>query len=151
MNGVNPVGRRGEKLTTKKWQWAPAIYVASLLLMNILSTPLGVAEMPDECPEGSDNCDKRTIPLDVGEEELHQVMEEWAHDRSFTTTFSPGHIVDRTLFMQFPDDVLYVNECGSVDLFSKSRLGSSDLGVNSDRLDELVEYLNGYDFETTCQ
>ena len=119
--------------------------------MNLLSTPLGVAEMPDECPEGSNNCDERTIALDVGEEELHQVMEEWAHDRSLTTTFSPGHIVDRTLFMQFPDDLLYVNECGSVDLFSKSRLGSSDLGVNSDRLDELVEYLNGYEFETTCQ
>ena len=138
-------------MTAKKWQWAPAIYVASLLIMNILSMPFGVNEMPEECPVDSMNCDKRTIELNVGEEELHAVMEEWAHDRSFTTTFSQGHIIDRTLFMQFPDDVLYVNECGSIELFSKSRLGSSDLGVNSDRLDELVEYLNGYDFETTCQ
>ena len=119
--------------------------------MNILSMPFGVSEMPDECPEDSMNCDERTLELNVGEDELHQVMEEWAHERSFTTTFSEGHITDRTMIMQFPDDVLYVNECGSVELFSKSRLGSSDLGVNSDRLDELVEYLNGYNFETTCQ
>tara|TARA_B110000495_G_scaffold75542_1_gene64704 strand:- start:125 stop:541 length:417 start_codon:yes stop_codon:yes gene_type:complete len=138
-------------LTTKKWQWAPAIYVVVLLLMNILSTPFGVSEMPDACPEDSMNCDYRTIELDISEEEFHEVMKEWAHDRSFTTTFSPGHIVDRTLVMQFPDDVLYVNECGSVDIFSKSRLGQSDLGVNSDRLDELEEYLLDYDFETTCQ
>ena len=138
-------------LESKKWQWGPAVYVAGLLLMNILSMPFGVSEMPDECPEDSMNSDKRTIALDVGEEEFHAVMEEWAHDRSFTTTFSEGHIVDRTPFMQFPDDVLYSNECGEIELFSKSRLGRSDLGVNSDRLDEIETYLLESDFETTCQ
>lgn len=138
-------------MSAAKWQWLPAMYVAGLLLMNIMSIPLGYSEMPDECPEGSHNCDYRTITLDVGEEELHDAMEEWAHDRSFTTTFSPGHIVDRTLVFQFPDDVHYSNECGTVDLFSKSRLGSYDYEVNSDRLDEIQEYLLEYDFETTCQ
>ena len=136
---------------SKPWQWAPAIYLAGLLLMNILSIPFGVSEMPEECPEGSMNCDYRTIQLDVSEEELDDAMREWAREKSFTTTFSPGHIVDRYLVFQFPDDVHYSNDCGTVDLFSKSRLGRSDLGVNSERLDQLEEYLLDYDFETTCQ
>ena len=119
--------------------------------MNILSIPFGVSEMPEECPEGSMNCDYRTIQLDVSEEELDDAMREWAREKSFTTTFSPGHIVDRSLVFQFPDDVHYSSDCGTVDLFSKSRLGRSDLGVNSERLDELEEYLLDYDFETTCQ
>jgi len=59
--------------------------------------------------------------------------------------------VDRTLFMQFPDDVHYSNECGTVELFSKSRLGRSDYGVNEDRVDEIVDFLMDYNFESTCQ
>lgn len=143
-------GHAGDFLS-KAWQWAPAIYLAGLLLMNIISTPFGVSEMPDECPEGSMNCDYRTIQLDVSDEELDDVMRDWANERSFTTTFSQGHIVDRTPLFQFPDDVYYSNDCGTVDIFSKSRLGISDLGVNSERLDELEEYLLDYDFDTTCQ
>ena len=119
--------------------------------MNIISIPFGTFEMPEDCPEDTWNCDKRTIALDVSDEELHQAMEEWSDERSFTTTFSEGHIVDRTLFLQFPDDVIYENECGAVELFSKSRIGRSDYGVNVDRMDEIVEYLLQYDFETTCQ
>ena len=136
---------------SKAWQWGPAIYLAGLLLMNVLSIPFGVSEMPEECPEGSMNCDYRTLQLDVSDEELDEAMRDWAHERSFTTTFSPGHIVDRSLVFQFPDDVHYSNDCGTVDIFSKSRLGRSDLGVNSERLDDLEEYLLDYDFETTCQ
>ena len=136
---------------SKAWQWAPAMYIACLLLMNILSTPFGVSEMPDDCPADTYNCDYRIIALDVGEEELHDVMEEWAHERSFTTTFSKGHIVDRTLVFQFPDDIHYSNECGTVELISMSRLGSYDYGVNADRLDEIVKFLMESDFETTCQ
>ena len=151
MNGANLAGNDGENLQSQKWQWAPAIYIACLLVMNILSSPLEISEMPEDCPEDSMNCDKREVELDVGEDELHQAMQQWADQRSFTTTFSQGHIVDRTLFMQFPDDVLYSNECGIVELFSKSRLGRSDLGVNTERLDDLVEFLMNYEFKTTCQ
>ena len=116
-----------------------------------MSTPFATSEMPDECPDGSMNCEFRIIALDVSDEELHQAMYEWQESRGFTTTFSEGHIVDRTLFMQFPDDVHYSNECGTVELFSKSRLGRSDYGVNKDRVNEIVDFLMAYDFESTCQ
>ena len=135
----------------KSWQWLPAIYLAALLLMNLMSTSFATSVMPDECPDGSMNCEFRIIALDVSDEELHQAMYEWQESRGFTTTFSEGHIVDRTLFMQFPDDVHYSNECGTVELFSKSRLGRSDYGVNKDRVDEIVDFLMDYDFESTCQ
>ena len=135
----------------KSWQWLPAIYLAALLLMNLISTPFATTVMPDECLDGSMNCEFRIIALDVSDEELHQAMYEWQESRGFTTTFSEGHIVDRTLFMQFPDDVHYSNECGTVELFSKSRLGRSDYGVNKDRVNEIVDFLMAYDFESTCQ
>ena len=119
--------------------------------MNILSTPLAPDGMPKECAENSRNCDHRQITLDVSGEELHKAMEEWADSRGFTTTFREGHIVDRTLFMQFPDDVTYLNQCGWIEVHSESRLGGSDFGVNSDRLDDLEEFLQSYKFETMCQ
>ena len=56
-----------------------------------------------------------------------------------------------TMFLQFPDDVTYENRCGMVEVNSQSRIGGSDFGVNSDRLDDLEEFLQSYDFKTTCQ
>ena len=53
--------------------------------------------------------------------------------------------------MQFPDDVTYDNKCGYVEVHSQSRIGGSDFGVNSDRLDDLESFLNSHEFETTCQ
>ena len=44
-------GSAGEDMAAAKWQWLPAMYVAGLLLMNIMSIPLGYSEMPEECPE----------------------------------------------------------------------------------------------------
>ena len=119
--------------------------------MNIGSIPFSTSEMPDDCPDDSWNCDKRVIALDVSDEELHQAMEEWVESRGLTSTFSEGHIVDRTFFMQFPDDVTYENKCGWIEVHSESRIGGSDFGLNADRLDDLEEFLESYEFETTCQ
>ena len=109
--------------------------------MNLLSIPLAPEGMPEDCPENSRNCERRQIMLDVGEEELHEAMEEWVDTRIFTASFSEGHIVDRTLLMQFPDDVTYENKCGGIEVQSESRIGGSDFGVNADRLDDLEDFL----------
>ena len=145
------VGSAGDFLSSRTWLWAPALYIVGLIVMNVLSIPLATDTMPDDCPENSGNCDHRQITLNVSDEELHQAMEEWVDTRGFTTTFSEGHIVDRTLFLQFPDDVTYDNKCGYVEVHSQSRIGGADFGVNSDRLDDLESFLKSYDFETTCQ
>jgi len=144
-------GNAGDPLASRAWIWAPALYIVGLVVMNVLSVPLATETMPDSCPENSRNCDHRQIMVDVGDEELHKAMEEWVGTRAFTATFSEGHIVDRTLLMQFPDDVTYENKCGYIEVNSQSRLGGSDFGVNADRLDDLEDFLKSYDFETTCQ
>ena len=145
------VGNAGDCLSRRIWLWAPAAYLAGLLLMNILSMPFAPDGMPDECPGNSRNCDHRQIMIDVSDDELHQAMEEWVDSRGFTSTFSEGHVVDRTFFMQFPDDVTYENKCGWIEVHSESRIGGSDFGLNADRLDDLEEFLESYEFETTCQ
>ena len=144
-------GNVGDYLSNRAWIWAPALYVVGLVVMNLLSVPLATETIPDKCSENSRNCDHRQIMIDVSDEELHKAMEEWVSTRIFTATFSEGHIVDRTLFMQFPDDVTYENKCGYIEVNSQSRLGGADFGVNANRLDDLESFLNSYNFETTCQ
>tara|TARA_B100001540_G_scaffold61299_1_gene55126 strand:- start:4262 stop:4621 length:360 start_codon:yes stop_codon:yes gene_type:complete len=119
--------------------------------MNVLSIPFAPDGMPEDCPENSRNCERIQIMLDVSDEELHKAMEDWVDTRIFTASFSEGHIVDRTLLMQFPDDLTYENKCGWIEVQSESRIGGSDFGVNADRLDDLEEFLDSYDFKTTCQ
>ena len=149
--GPRNLAQKVIQLSSRFWLSLPAVYFAGLILLNIISIPFATNEMLDDCPEYSYNCDYRIIALDVSTDELHEAMESWADQRSITTTFSEGHIVDRTFFMQFPDDVHYSNECGTVEIFSKSRLGVGDLGVNADRIDDIVSFLEEYDFKTTYQ
>ena len=144
-------GNVGDPLSNRTWIWAPALYILGLIVMNVLSAPLATETIPDGCPDNSANCDHRQIMIDVSDEELHKAMEEWVGTRGFSATFSEGHIVDRTLLMQFPDDVTYENKCGYIEVNSQSRLGGADFGVNADRLDDLESFLKSYDFETTCQ
>ncbi len=144
-------GNVGDPLSNRTWIWAPALYILGLIVMNVLSAPLATETIPDGCPDNSANCDHRQIMIDVSDEELHKAMEEWTDTRAFTASFSEGHIVDRTLFMQFPDDVTYQNKCGYIEVNSQSRIGGGDFGVNSDRLDDLESFLKSYDFTTTCQ
>ncbi|MGB0603080.1 MAG: DUF1499 domain-containing protein, partial [Candidatus Poseidoniaceae archaeon] len=120
-------------MASRAWIWAPALYIVALVVMNVLSVPLATETMPEACPENSGNCDHRQIMINVSDEELHKAMEEWVDTRAFTATFSEWHIVDRTLLMQFPDDVTYENKCGYIEVNSQSRLGGSDFGVNADR------------------
>ncbi len=145
------IGSVGDFLKIKSRLWVPVAYIAGLILMNLLSIPLAPDGMPEDCPENSRNCERMQIMLDVSDEELHKAMEDWVDTRIFTASFSEGHIVDRTLFMQFPDDLTYENKCGLIEVQSESRIGGSDFGVNADRLDNLEKFLKSYDFETTCQ
>jgi len=144
-------GNDGDELANRPLFLAPLIYIACLIGMNIMSMPLAPDNMPEECPENSRNCDHRQIMINVSDDELHKAMEDWVDTRIFTASFSEGHIVDRTMFAQFPDDVTYENNCGWIEVHSESRIGGSDFGVNSDRLDDLEDFLESYEFETTCQ
>ena len=127
-------------------------YLGMVVSINLISIPFALDEMQEQCPEGSRNCAHMTLSLNVPESEFNSAMEEWESTRVFTSTFEEGHIVDRTPFMQFPDDVYYENNCGSIELHSQSRLGGSDLGVNQNRLDNLKDFLDEYEWSgEVCQ
>lgn len=123
-----------------------AIYPILLVLIQLMSLPSALDIMPESCSPDSNNCDHRVIVLDVSDEALDKAMKEWQSSLIFTSSFEQGHIVDRTLFMQFPDDIFYENSEQGVILHSQSRLGKSDLGVNAARMDSLEEFLLANDW-----
>ena len=61
-----------------------------------------------------------------------------------------GSYLSNTDFFFFPDDIYVNSSClensnqSVVTLQSQSRLGNGDLGVNFERLSELISYLNNY-------
>ena len=135
----------------KKSLIAIGVYLCILLFITLVSMRSSIEVMPEDCAIDSQNCAHIELELNVSNEELHQAMEEWQSSRIFTSSFEEGHIVDRTLFMQFPDDILYENNCGTIEIHSQSRLGKSDFGVNKERIDLIEEFLEDYDWQTTCQ
>ncbi len=42
-------------------------------------------------------------------------------------------------------------DVAGIEVQSESRIGGSDFGVNADRLDDIEDFLESYDFKTTCQ
>jgi uncharacterized protein (DUF1499 family) len=121
-------------------------YLGLLILIQLLSLSTSLDEMPESCPQDSQNCDHRIIEIDVSDEALDNAMKDWQSGLIFTSSFEQGHIVDRTLFMQFPDDIFYENSDQGIILHSQSRLGKSDLGVNAARMDSLEELLLANDW-----
>ncbi len=152
---------------------AIALWLVLVLLIQ-LAAPNNVQEtMPLECPIDSQNCvriaadgasfraDGLQSPVVNGSIwEARDVIQTWLVDgRGGTSLYSSSetsslgaymHGVDRTNFLFFPDDLYVLSECADdghstkITLQSKSRLGVSDLGVNHDRLSELVSYLESY-------
>ncbi|HIF45637.1 MAG TPA: DUF1499 domain-containing protein [Candidatus Poseidoniales archaeon] len=133
-------------ISRKKISISIAIYPILLVLIQLMSLPSALDIMPESCPPDSLNCDHRIIALEVSNQTLDQAMEDWQSSLIFTSSFEQGHIVDRTLFMQFPDDIFYQNSDQGIILHSQSRLGKSDLGVNAARMDSLEEFLIAYEW-----
>ena len=81
---------------------------------------------------------------------LQQYIDDSGADVLFEEKQESGesytHLVERTVFWRFPDDVaVHVavvdeNSC-TLELHSQSRLGGGDLGVNPARLDGLYNAL----------
>ena len=118
------------------------------------------------CLESSGNCahlggeaDHRmdgefTLTLNQSAEQVWSALQQYIDDSGADVLFeekresgeSYTHLVERTVFWRFPDDVaVHVvvvdeNSC-TLELHSQSRLGGGDLGVNPARLDGLYNAL----------
>ena len=120
----------------------------------------GHTTMPS-CPQQTMNCSflsgDQTVRMDAGlatviEANVSEVWDAWtawsddnglreSHDAVEEGGEHFSHRVAITPFWRFPDDVvvLFVPEgdATSITLYSASRLGQGDLGVNPDRLESL--------------
>ena len=92
--------------------------------------------------------------MDANVSEVWAAFESWSDDEDLILEYDRigedgehfSHRVAITPFWRFPDDVIVKftpvdEQSTSVSLYSSSRLGVSDLGVNPDRLTDLHEAL----------
>ena len=127
----------------------------------VLGAPNPEHKTMPSCPEQTMNCASlsanETVRMDAGlatvvEANVSEVWEAWVvwsndnglrevHDDIETGGEHFSHRVAITPFWRFPDDVVVhfvpQGDDTAIALYSSSRLGQSDLGVNPERLDRL--------------
>ncbi|RAH14753.1 MAG: hypothetical protein CMB56_004735 [Methanobacteriota archaeon] len=144
-----------------------------VLTIQIIAPSPSVYVMPANCPEKSGNCvriaydgssyrynnlDPPVIQASISE--VNSVISDWfsddrrgkilhtVTDAKSNTSFL--HIKENTKFFYFPDDIYVKTNCLEfsnstvVTLQSQSRLGNGDMGVNFERLSELINFLENY-------
>ena len=137
----------------------PAVWIASVMLIQILGafTAPSSSDMPDQCPEESRNCARMMMGIDGTPEAVLSATMDWVEMQEQTRveqeSETTSHIVFRTPLMMFPDDVFIETGCTEngtwIQVHSESRLGYGDMGVNQNRIDDLLEHLTTIEFETS--
>ena len=142
---------------------APWLFVQGWILV---SAPTPEHTTLPTCPEGTQNCASIgeggsvrmdasfSETMDANVSELWAAYESWSNGEDLIVEYDRigedgehfSHRVAITPFWRFPDDVVVkftpVDDTSTlVSLYSSSRLGVSDLGVNPDRLANLHEAL----------
>ena len=129
----------------------PAIWIACIILIQILgafAAPVS-SEIPEECPEGSQNCARVMMGLDGTPEEVHSAAMNWVESQGRTEvevqSETTSHTVFRTAWMLYPDDFFIETGCTEngtwIQIHSESRLGIGDMGVNQNRIDALLDHM----------
>lgn len=144
-----------------------------VLTIQIIAPSPIITVMPANCPENSGNCvrvaydgssyrynnlDPPVIQASILE--VNSVISDWfSNERGSKILHSSLdsnsssyflHIKENTKFFYFPDDVFVKSNCLGdsnstvVTLQSQSRLGNGDMGVNFERISELIVYLEQY-------
>jgi|TARA_B100001540_G_scaffold317262_1_gene349712 uncharacterized protein (DUF1499 family) len=148
------------------------VWIVVVLTIQVLAPSPTVNQMPENCPENSGNCVRVDYNgssyrynnleppiISASTSEINEVISGWFSDEGGKILFSSMdensgsnflHIKESTDFFFFPDDVYVNSRCledsnlSVVILQSQSRLGNGDLGINFERLSELISYLNNY-------
>ncbi|MFL2975594.1 MAG: DUF1499 domain-containing protein [Candidatus Thalassarchaeaceae archaeon] len=145
-------------------------YLLSILSIHIAApdNPIEPEKFPTSCPEDSINCSMiapnhhrsgniTEIRINASLDEVMDEVRKWVDSQSGTTTIGDWpeqtHAVFRTLILRFPDDFVVRGFCDSGDsvlhVYSKSRLGISDLGVNKARVESFAEHMINVEMATS--
>ena len=135
----------------------PVIWISCVLLIQVLGgfAAPSSSEIPEKCPDGSQNCSRIFVNFDTSSQELHSAAMNWIQSQDRTSIADEGenssHTVFRTKWMMFQDDFFLETGCTEngawIQIHSESRLGVGDGGVNQNRIDALLEYLDSVEFE----
>lgn len=148
-----------------------SVYLLSIISIHIVAPNEVIQpdDFPLNCPEGSLNCSMigpntyrsgELIQLSFNSN-LGDVMEEvrtWIDAQSGTNVIGDWpeqtHSVFRTLMFRFPDDFVVKGFCDEgktvLHVYSKSRLGISDLGVNKARVMSFAEHMSNVEMPTSA-
>ena len=115
------------------------------------------SEMPEECPEGSQNCARMMMGIDGTPEEVHSAAMNWVESQGRTEvelqSETTSHTVFRTPWMLYLDDFFVETGCTEngtwIQIHSESRLGIGDNGVNQERIDALLDHMVTVELETS--
>lgn len=146
------------------------IYMMAIISIQIVA-PNSVVEpdnFPNSCPENSMNCTLIGPNPHRGEgimeirfnSNFSNIMEEvglWSQSEPRTEVLGKWsnqiHIVFRSYLWKFPDDFIVNLHCDEGEtvmyIYSKSRLGIDDLGVNDDRVSKFVEHISEVEISTS--
>jgi len=137
----------------------PAIWIACIMLIQILGafTAPSSSEMPEECPEGSQNCARVMMGIEGTPEEVHTAAMNWVDSQGRTEieaqSETTSHTVFRTPWMLYPDDFFIQTGCTEngtwIQIHSESRLGIGDMGVNQERIETLLDHMATIELETS--
>ncbi|MDP7328581.1 MAG: DUF1499 domain-containing protein [Candidatus Thalassarchaeaceae archaeon] len=137
----------------------PAIWIACIMIIQILGafTAPSSSEMPEECPEGSQNCARVMMGIEGTPEEVHTAAMNWVDSQGRTEieaqSETTSHTVFRTPWMLYPDDFFIQTGCTEngtwIQVHSESRLGIGDMGVNQERIDALLDHMVTVELETS--
>jgi len=147
-----------------------ASYLFAVLAIHIAAPdyPIPPGEFPEKCPTGSSNCsmigplphrsDGQTeLRFNSSLEHVMSVASEWAESQPRTTSLGDWpdhhHFVFTSLVFRFPDDFLIRGFCDQGDsvihVYSESRLGVSDMGVNEDRVMRFANHMSRVEMPTS--
>ena len=145
------------------------IYTIIIATIHIIApnSIIGPEEFPEACPEKSKNCtfigpnphrgegvseirfesNMSNVMFEVlkwVDSNSGEVLQEWPNHT---------HVVFRTFIWKFPDDFVVNLHCNEdqvvMYVYSKSRLGVSDLGVNNDRIESFTRHMLKAEMTTT--
>ena len=137
----------------------PAIWIACLLTIHILGaiTAPSTSQIPSECPEDSNNCERLMMAVNASPEALHLAAMEWISAQPRVSIESEdaisSHAVFHSRWFMFPDDFFVETGCTEngtwIQIHSESRIGWGDMGVNQQRINQLIEHLANTPFEAS--
>jgi len=145
-------------------------YLLAVLSIQLIAPDVVISpdEFPDNCPTDSNNCAmigpnphrvNGLIELRF-QSELSSVMSEankWIESNPRSEIIgeweNQTHAVFRTLFLRFPDDFVIHGSCDNGEsvllVYSESRVGYSDLGVNPERVSDFSTFMSGIEMPTS--